>query len=382
MRPADMLIRDAATLTRPVRIVKGYRPTRLRPDLIAGLTVAVVAIPQSIAYAAIAGLPPTYGLYSAAVAAIAGSMWGSSRYLSTGPTNAISILVLSILSPLAAIGAPEYLMAASAMAVMVGFFCIAFGFAGLGMLVNFASRAVLLGFTAGAGVLIATGQLKNLLRLDVPRSPVLWRTVGGVAENLSQTHVVSLVLGVVTIAVILMVNRISMRLPAAIIALFVTGIGVAAVGVERLGVAVVGEVSRAVPRLTRFSFVELFEKDLIGALVMGALAVAALGLVEAISIAHVGTGQDAALVVDLVLQRSRRRAPRRVLRMREGSFDATAFDPNSADACQALGVLASELLERTHAIALPDDDGERSDPVPHFDDLEGYESEVLDGLRR
>ncbi len=104
--------------------------------------------------------------------------------------------------------------------------------------------------------------------------------------------------------------------------------------------------------------------------------------VEAISIAHVGTGQDAALVLDLVLQRSRRRAPRRVLRMREGSFDATAFDPNSADACQALGVLASELLERTHAIALPDDDGERSDPVPHFDDLEGYESEVLDGLRR
>ena len=286
MRPADMLMRDAATLTRPLRIFRDYRPTRFRPDLIAGLTVAVVAIPQSIAYAAIAGLPPTYGLYSAAVATIAGSLWGSSRYLSTGPTNAISILVLSILSPLAVIGAPVYLMAASAMAVMVGFFCIAFGFAGLGMLVNFASRAVLLGFTAGAGVLIATGQLKNLLLLDVPRSPVLWRTVRGVVDNLGKTHLTSLALGVVTVVMILVINRISSRLPAAIIALAAVGVGVAVAGVERLGVAVVGEVAREMPRVTEFSLGTLFERDLVGALVMGALAVAALGLVEAISIAR------------------------------------------------------------------------------------------------
>ena len=94
--------------------------------MIAGLTVAVVAIPQCIAYAAIAGLPPSYGLYSAVVASIAGALWGSSRYLSTGPTNAISILVLSILTPLAAIGSPEYLVAASTVAVMVGVFCIVF----------------------------------------------------------------------------------------------------------------------------------------------------------------------------------------------------------------------------------------------------------------
>ena len=286
MRPADMLMRDAATLTRPLRIFRDYRPTRFRPDLIAGLTVAVVAIPQSIAYAAIAGLPPTYGLYSAAVATIAGSLWGSSRYLSTGPTNAISILVLSILSPLAVIGAPVYLMAASAMAVMVGFFCIAFGFAGLGMLVNFASRAVLLGFTAGAGVLIATGQLKNLLLLDVPRSPVLWRTVRGVVDNLGKTHLTSLALGVVTVVMILVINRMSSRLPAAIIALAAVGVGVAVAGVERLGVAVVGEVAREMPRVTEFSLGTLFERDLVGALVMGALAVAALGLVEAISIAR------------------------------------------------------------------------------------------------
>ena len=160
----------------------------------------MVAIPQSIAYASIAGLPPSYGLYAAAVAAIVGSLWGSSRFLNTGPTNAISILVLSILTPLAAIGSAEYLMAASLMAIMVGAFCIVFGFLGLGVLINFASRAVLLGFTAGAGVLIAAGQLKNLLRLDVPRSPHLWTSLGGVLDNLPETHLPSLLLGIATLA--------------------------------------------------------------------------------------------------------------------------------------------------------------------------------------
>ena len=97
----------AEALARPVEILRSYNMVRVRPDAIAGLTVAVVAIPQSIAYASIAGLPPSYGLYAAAVAAIVGSRWGSSRYLKTGPTNAISILVLSILTPLAAIGSAE-----------------------------------------------------------------------------------------------------------------------------------------------------------------------------------------------------------------------------------------------------------------------------------
>ncbi len=258
----------------------------MRGDVIAGLTVAVVAIPQCIAYAAIAGLPPSYGLYSAVVASIAGALWGSSRYLSTGPTNAISILVLSILTPLAAIGAPEYLIAASAMAVMVGVFCIVFSFAGLGMLVNFASRAVLLGFTAGAGVLIAAGQLKNLFRLDVPRSPHLMSTLSKVIGAIDEIHVASLALGVGTIVVILLLGRFYKRLPGGLFALIGAGTVVAVFGVDRLGVAVVGEIQRTVPQMTGFSLGWMIERDLVGALVTGSLAVAALGLVEAVSIAR------------------------------------------------------------------------------------------------
>jgi len=287
MRPADIVERwYAEALVRPVEILRSYKLVRLRPDLFAGLTVAVVAIPQSIAYASIAGLPPSYGLYAAAVAAIIGSLWGSSRFLNTGPTNAISILVLSILSPLAVIGSAEYLMAASVMAVIVGVFCIAFGFLGLGVLINFASRAVLLGFTAGAGVLIAAGQLKNLLQLDVPRSPHLWVSLGGVASRVQETHLPSLLLGLGTLVAMAAIARAAPRLPAALMALTGAGLIVAVVGPDRLGVAVVGEIAREMPRMTSFSIGWMWEHDLVGALITGSLAVAAMGLVEAVSIAR------------------------------------------------------------------------------------------------
>jgi SulP family sulfate permease len=284
--PKESLRRYARSFARPLEIVRGYRKRHIRPDFVAGATVAVLAIPQCIAYAAIAGLPPTYGLYSAVVATIAGALWGSSRHLSTGPTNAISILVLSILTPLAAIGAPEYMVAASVLAVMVGALCIVFGFAGLGMLVNFASRSVLLGFTAGAGVLIAVGQLRNLLNIDIPRSPHIGSTLLNLATNLDQVHLTSLVLGGLTVLSILVIDGFTRRLPGSLLALVGAGIVVAVVGVERLGVAVVGEVPRAMPQVTEFSLGWMFERDVLGALFMGALAVAALGLVEAVSIAR------------------------------------------------------------------------------------------------
>ncbi len=286
MAGSDSLRRYPKALARPWEIVRGYRVRHIRPDLVAGATVAVLAIPQCIAYASIAGLPPTYGLYSAMVATIAGALWGSSRHLSTGPTNAISILVLSILTPLAAIGSAEYLVAASVMALMVGVLCIVLGFVGVGMLVNFVSRSVLLGFTAGAGVLIAVGQLGNLMNIDIPRSPHLLHTILNLARNIDQFHLTSLILGGTTVLAILVIDGFSRKLPGALMALIATGVLVAVVGVDRLGIAVVGEVPSEIPHLTDFSIGWIFDRDVGGALLTGALAVAALGLIEAISIAR------------------------------------------------------------------------------------------------
>ena len=146
---------------RPVEIFRGYNNTQLRPDLMAGLTVAVVMLPQAIAYALIAELPPQMGLYAAIVASVVGVLWGSSSHLHTGPTNAASLLVLSTLTAVAVSGTPEYIAAAGLLAIMVGVARLGMGLARLGVLVNFVADSVVIGFTAGAGVLIGAGQLRH-----------------------------------------------------------------------------------------------------------------------------------------------------------------------------------------------------------------------------
>lgn len=282
----EVLKRYRGFFARPVSVVNDFRASGIRSNLVAGLTVAVVATPQCIAYAAIAGLPPSYGLYTVVVATVVGALWGSSRFLSTGPTNAVSIVVMSVLAPIAAVGSAQYMLSASLMAVMVGVLCIAFGLAGLGMLVNYASRAVLLGFTAGAGVLIAAGQLKNLMRVEIPRSPHLISTMGEVLAQAHQSHWPSVAIGAATIGIVIVFARISNRIPGSLIAVVLTGLIVAIVGVDRTGVLVVGEVSRSLPALTAFASEELWRWDLLRTVMAGSLAVAALGLVEAVSIAR------------------------------------------------------------------------------------------------
>ena len=173
---------------RPLRIFRDYRLADLRPDLLAGLTVALVVLPQAIAYALVAGLPPQTGLYAAIAGAIAGALWGSSNQLHTGPTNAASLLVLSVLLAVAAPGEPEYLAAAGLLAILVGVFRLAMGLARLGMLVNFVSDSFIVGFTAGAGVLIGANQTRNLLRLPIPSRPELLDTVADALAHLGQAH--------------------------------------------------------------------------------------------------------------------------------------------------------------------------------------------------
>lgn len=280
---AARLWRHAA---RPVKILRVYELGFLRPDLLAGATVAVVAVPQSVAYAAIANLPPSYGLYSACVASIVGALWGSSRYLSTGPTNAASILVLSALVPLAAVGSPEFLMAASLMAVLVGLFRIALGALGFGFLVNFASRGVLIGFAAGAAVLIAANQLPHLLRLDGAPGIGLREMLVAAWAQRDAVHLPSLAIGIAVVVLTLLVNRLSNKFPGSLLAMVAAGGFVAWAGTDALGVRVVGEVPRELPRFTRLSFDVLVNEGLLDQMLTGSLAVALLGLVEAMSIAR------------------------------------------------------------------------------------------------
>lgn len=268
---------------RPVNLLRSYQIDNLRADSVAGLTVGVVLIPQAIAFALLAGLPPEMGLYSAVVVAIIGGLWGSSNHLHSGPTNTASILVLSTLLPIAEPGTPTFIAAAGVLAVMVGAFRLIMGIARLGVLVNFVSDSVVIGFTAGAGALICIGQINYLLRLESATDPSVLSTLQHVALHIPDIHLLSLAIGIITIGAIIGVRRLVPKIPAPLIGLVLAACLVWVFHLEREGVVILGPLPSGLPTLAQISLVDL---TLIGELSTGALAMATIGLVEATAIAR------------------------------------------------------------------------------------------------
>lgn len=273
-------------VARPWAVLRAYRRADLSPDLLAGVTVAAIAIPQAIAYASIAELPPQYGLYTALIGAIVGSLWGSSRFLATGPTNGVSLLVLPVLLAVAQPGSTEFLIAASTVAVMVGLLKIGLALLRFGALVTLASRAVLTGFATGAAIHIAVGQLKHLLRIDVPVAPELFLTANRIIRQLPTTHLLSLAIGLATVTALLLLRKFGPRGSSALGAIVLAGIAVASLGLEARGVRLVGAIPRTLPPFTWRSLESLPDLAMISSLAMGGLAVTLLGLVEAVASAH------------------------------------------------------------------------------------------------
>lgn len=274
---------ESVFFARPAQVLRALAPGDLKPDLLAGLTVAVVLLPQAITYAMIAELPPQMGLYSAIVAAMVGALWGSSRHLHTGPTNATSLLVLASLLAVATPGSREFLVAAGYMSIMVGVIKLGMGLLRWGVLVNFVADSVVLGFTAGAGILISFNQLRHLLRLDIPSNPALGETLKDLLIQGGEIHLSSLGLGVGAIVVIILCRRIRPSLPAALVAMVSAAAATALLHLDQHGVQVLGAVPRSLPPLASLP---LLDFDLLWKLTPGAVAVSAIGLVEATAIAR------------------------------------------------------------------------------------------------
>ncbi|MGD8916226.1 MAG: SulP family inorganic anion transporter [Syntrophobacterales bacterium] len=271
--------------------IRGYGGRYFKADLGAGLTVAVVAVPQCMAYALIAGLPVQYGLYAAIVPAIIGSLWGSSAQLVTGPTTAISLVVLSTLIQLAQPGSDHYLQLAFFLALMVGLIQIAMGLARLGSLLNFVSHSVILGFTAGAAVLIGFKQIPNLLGLNLEKTSIFVESLAQIASHIHETHIITFALGLGTVAVIVALRTVRSSWPGTLIALVVIGGLVGLFKLDAHGVAVVGAIPQSLPP---FHFPDIHGLEIevdIADLAPGALAIAILGLMEAVSIAKSIAGQ-------------------------------------------------------------------------------------------
>ncbi|MBU8933266.1 MAG: STAS domain-containing protein [candidate division Zixibacteria bacterium] len=270
-------------ILRPLGILRGVNRQDLPSDLLAGLTVAAVAIPQAIAYASIAELPPHMGLYTAAVAAIVGALWGSSRFLATGPVNALSLLVLPLLLSVAVPGTAQYLLAASLIAVIAGIISMTMAFLHIGAMVTLASRSVLLGFVAGAALHIAVGQTRHILGLELPASPELYEIIRAIVNRLSDIHGISAMLGVGALMLMAILRRASSRVPAGLLVITGSALVVYFLGLEEYGVRVIGDIPRSFPPPTWISTGMVPDLHMVRALVTGSAAVAALGLIEAVA---------------------------------------------------------------------------------------------------
>jgi SulP family sulfate permease len=263
------------------RITRGT----LRADALAGLVGAIVVVPQGIAFATLAGLPPEYGLYCAMVPAVVAALAGSSWHLVSGPTNAISLVVFATLSPLAEPGSAQYVALALKLALLVGALQLLMGLARLGTLLNFVSHTVVVGFTAGAGVLIICAQLGNFSGLSLPRGASIPATLAAFASGLDDINPWVVAVGLTTIAAGAASRHWMPRIPYMVVAI-VAG-GLLAWGINRsfgphAGLAVLGPLPGMLPPLALPEFDAGTFRKLIGV----AVAVAMLGLVEAASIAR------------------------------------------------------------------------------------------------
>lgn len=247
-------------------------------DAMAALLGAVLVLPQGIAFATLAGLPPQYGIYTAVVPTIVAALFGSSLHVVSGPTNALSLALVAALAPMAAIGGADYIALALAVTVIVGAIEFFVGTLRLGRMTDFISPSVLLGFTAGAAVLIAYYALGDLTRTPVPSS------LNGVAETIAQADSLALLVGTATVLVIVVVRRLFPRLPFMLIGLGV-GTALSAVLVNMNGPAamdVIGVVPQALPPLS----LPLISLARLPELLAVAAAISVVALAQSVAIAR------------------------------------------------------------------------------------------------
>ncbi|QWR78609.1 SulP family inorganic anion transporter [Candidatus Magnetomonas plexicatena] len=251
-------------------------------DLFAGLTGAVVVLPQGVAFAMIAGMPPQYGLYTAIVPAIVAALFGSSRHLISGPTTAISLVIFSTVSVLAEPGSEHYVSIVLMLTLLAGLLQFGLGIVRLGGLVDFVSHSVVIGFTAGAAILIASSQLKHVFGLQFKNAPHFTENIKLLIENLPNYNLRALIIAAITLVVVIALRISKPKWPGMLVSMVVGGSISYALGWHTQGVRVVGALPSAIPPLSlpNFSF------ETIHALASPALAVAMLGIMEAVSIAR------------------------------------------------------------------------------------------------
>lgn len=229
---------------------EGYGWGDLRSDAVAGLTVGFMLVPQGMAYAVLAGVPPIYGLYASAIPLLVYPLFGTVRHLAAG-MNAVSMVVVAAgVSALADPGSEAYVGLVIALTATVGLCELAMASLRLGFLADLLSRPVITGFTAAAAVIIVVSQLGSLLGIEVGRHPHVWQSLWEVLERAEEAHVPSLLLGSAGVGFLVLADRLAPRLPGELLFLVAATVAAAVFGLPAVGVEVVGRVPSGLPPLS------------------------------------------------------------------------------------------------------------------------------------
>lgn len=257
-------------------------PQTIVKDCLAGLTVALVLIPQSMAYAQLANLPAYYGLYASFLPVIISALFGSSRQLQTGPVAVVSLMTAAALEPLATANPEGYLVYAAVLAFIVGIFQISLGLLRLGVLVEFLSHSVVIGFTNAAAIIIGTSQLAKLFGVTAESGNHFYETIWNVLVEASKhTHFPTLAMGIAALVIIFTLKKYAPKVPGVLTAVVITSIVSWVIGFETLGGKVVGVVPAGLPSLG----IPNFDMSVALDLVSKGIVIAVIGYMEAISIA-------------------------------------------------------------------------------------------------
>ncbi len=258
-----------------------YEKSNLRGDLSAGMTVAVMLIPQGMAYAVLAGLPPVYGLYASILPLLLYAVFGTSRQLAVGPVAMVSLIIFAGISEFAQPGTERFIQLAILATLGVGVIQTMMGTLKMGFLVNFLSHPVLSGFTSAAAIIIGASQLKNLFGLQIPGSMPVLDTITTAVINLPNANLATALIGIGSVILIIGLKKWKKSFPSALVVVLIgTGI-VALLDLNLHGVAIVGDIPKGFPA---FSSPEFNVQDLIS-LMPVILVISLVGYMESIAIA-------------------------------------------------------------------------------------------------
>ncbi|HMQ05787.1 MAG TPA: solute carrier family 26 protein [Saprospiraceae bacterium] len=262
--------------------MSSYKKNDIKGDISAGLTVGIMLIPQGMAYAMIAGLPPIYGLYASTIPLILYGLFGSSRQLAVGPVAMVSLLTAASVGALATTGTEEYIVLAASLALLSGIILWVLGILRMGFVVNFLSHPVISGFTSAAALIIGMSQLKHLLGISLGDShhiyTILWESV----EKWKSINPFALTIGLTGIFIIKYSKKIHRTFPGALVAVIVGTLAGYFMVKSGLQIGIVGEVPKGFPKFV----IPDFNMDIITTLLPSALAISLVGFMESIAVAR------------------------------------------------------------------------------------------------